>query len=144
MGDAVIRFEERPERGAVEFLYERLREFNLATTGLPAADDLLALVRNEHGAIDAGIHGWVWGGTAEVDLLWVHEASRGRGLGHALLLAFEEEARRRGCAQVVLETFDFQALAFYGRHGYTEVGRTDAYPVGHSHHVLRRRLTGAD
>lgn len=142
--DREIRFEQRSDRDAVEFLYERVRDHNLAATGLPVADDLLALVRNEQGAIDGGIHGWAWGGTAEVDLLWVHESVRGRGLGASLLRAFEAEAGRRGCTQVVLETFEFGPRGFYERRGYTEVGRTDGYPAGHTHLVLRKRLTDAD
>ncbi|MFM7270240.1 MAG: GNAT family N-acetyltransferase [Actinomycetes bacterium] len=139
-----IQFEERPDRSAVEFLYERVREHNLAAADLPEARDLLALVRSEHGAVDGGIHGWCWGGTAEVDLLWVHESMRGRGMGGSLLAAFEAEARRHGCTQVVLETFAFGPVAFYARRGYTEVGRTEGYPTGHAHLVLRKRLTTTD
>jgi len=65
-----IRFEPTPQPRAVEFLHARVTEFNLATTGLPPADTLLALERDDVGEIVAGIHGWVWGGTAEIDLLW--------------------------------------------------------------------------
>ena len=42
-----IQFEERPDRGAVEFLYERVREHNLSAAGLPEARDLLALGREQ-------------------------------------------------------------------------------------------------
>ncbi|MEY4008046.1 MAG: hypothetical protein RLZZ467_1101 [Gemmatimonadota bacterium] len=139
-----IRFEPIEERSALEFLFERITEHNLSTTGLPPADRLLALERDDVGEIVAGIHGWVWGGTAEVDLLWVEETRRHRGIGGALLDAFETEARRRGATQVVLDTADFQAPAFYARRGYTEVGRVDDYPRGHALRRLRKRLATAD
>jgi ribosomal protein S18 acetylase RimI-like enzyme len=139
-----IRFEVVGERSAVEFLYERVSESNLAVTGLEPAEILLALERDDVGAIIAGIHGWVWGGTAEVDLLWVDEPRRRRGTGGALLTAFEAEARRRGARQVVLDTADFQAPAFYARRGYTEVGRIDDYPTGHALRRMRKRLVASD
>lgn len=135
-----IRFEPVPDAAAVEFLYERVTEFNLAATGLPPADRLLALERDDVGEIVAGINGWVWGGTAEVDLLWVEESRRRRGRGAALLAAFEREAARRGATQVVLDTADFQAPAFYARAGYTEAGRVDDYPRGQALRRFRKAI----
>lgn len=139
-----IRFEPVEERTALEFLFERITEFNLGTTGLPPAERLLALQRDDVGEIVAGIYGWVWGGAAEVDLLWVEETRRHHGIGGALLDAFEAEARRRGATQVVLDTADFQAPAFYARRGYVEVGRVDDYPQGHALRRMRKRLVTAD
>ena len=136
-----IRFEPTPQPRAVEFLHARVTEFNLATTGLPPADTLLALERDDVGEIVAGIHGWVWGGTAEIDLLWVEASRRGCGRGSALLGAFEREAARRGATQVVLDTADFQAPDFYARAGYVEVGRVDDYPRGRALRRFRKGLT---
>lgn len=135
-----IRFDPSPARSAVEFLHARVTEFNLASTGLAPADTLLALERDDVGEIVAGIHGWVWGGTAEVDLLWVEESRRGDGIGGALLEAFEREAARRGATQVVLDTLDFQAPGFYRRRGYVDAGRVEDYPQGHALHRLRKVL----
>lgn len=135
-----IRFERVAERNAIEFLHERITEFNLAATDVGPAERLLALQRDDVGEIVAGIFGWVWGGTAEVDLLWVEGSRRRTGIGGALLAAFEREAARRGATQVVLDTMDFQAPAFYRHRGYEETGRVDDYPRGHALRRLRKAI----
>ena len=89
----------------------------------------------------AGICGNTWGGTCELRQLWVEESRRGRGLGTKLLQAAEQEARRRGCTQIVLMTFSFQAPAFYRKNGFDLVAAVDAHPRGHHNFLMRKRLT---
>jgi len=133
-----VEMETEPSASDVEFLYARITEANLAATGLPAAERISAWLRDDSGEIEAGIYGWSWGGTAEVDLLWVSESRRRTGLGSALLDAFESEAIARVCSQIVLSTFDFQAPEFYERRGYTSLGRVDNYPAGGWHTTMRK------
>ena len=61
-------------------------------------------------------------------------------VGTRVLVAAEEEVRRRGCEQVALSTHSFQAPRFYARRGYVECGRTPAYPRGHDQIHLVKRL----
>jgi len=88
-----------------------------------------------------GLFGWTWGGCGYIDLLWVRSDLRGSGLGARLLATAEEEIARRGCDQVALSTHSFQAPGFYARFGYQECGRTPAYPHGHDHIHLVKRLS---
>jgi len=138
--ETALQIETEPSASDVEFLYARITESNLLATGLPAAEGISAWVRNDSGEIEAGIYGWSWGGTAEVDLLWVSESRRRTGLGSALLDAFESEAIARVCSQIVLSTFDFQAPEFYERRGYTSLGRVDNYPAGGWHTTMRKLI----
>jgi ribosomal protein S18 acetylase RimI-like enzyme len=71
---------------------------------------------------------------------WVDESRRHRGLGTRLFEAAEQEARRRGCTQIVLMTFSFQAPAFYERHGFEVVATIDNHPRGHHNLLMRKRL----
>src|SRR5215831_20287322 len=112
--ELVVESEPRPED--VLYLEDRIYEFNSAATGITDGAWLSILVRDEHDRIVAGICGNTWGGTCEIRQFWVEESRRHRGLGTELFRAAEREARRRGCTQIVLMTFSFQAPAFYGKH----------------------------
>src|SRR5215471_18049431 len=95
----VTRVDPTPED--VQYLEDRIYEFNSKATGI-ADGDWLAFVGREGEAIVAGICGNTWGGTCEVRQFWVDESRRGGGLGTRLFEALEDEARRRGCTQIVL------------------------------------------
>jgi len=130
-----------PDESARTFLQDRINEFNYDTTGIRDGRELFVIGR-EGGEIVGGIYGWTWGGTCDIQYLWVREDRRGAGLGSRLLRAAEEEAERRGCAQVVVATHSFQAPEFYRRFGYEVTGDVEGYPVGHSHITLRKPLSG--
>jgi len=138
--ELVIETDPRP--GRVQYLEDRIYEFNSGVTGIADGEWLAIFVRNDAGRIIAGIAGASWAGTCEIRQFWVDESRRGRGLGTRLLAAAEGEARRRGCTQIVLQTFTFQAPAFYARHGFTTVTAMDGYPRGHRNLVMRKRLDG--
>ena len=71
---------------------------------------------------------WDW---LAIDALWVEREFRGRGYGRLLLAKAEEIARSRGCTHSRLDTFDFQARAFYERVGYAVYAQLDGFPPGH-------------
>lgn len=78
-------------------------------------------------------------------LLNIHDLAvlpehRGRGVGRALLVAVEEEARRRGCCKLTLEVRDDNRAAarLYARLGFGP-GRAESTPV--PHRFLERRLS---
>lgn len=129
--------------GLRERLDEEINAFNAAITGHHDGRLLCITVRGKSGDLHAGLHGWTWGGCGYIDLLWVRDDQRGRGLGTRLLATAEREIQRRGCDRVALSTHSFQAPDFYVRFGYQECGRTPAYPHGYDHIHLLKRL-GAD
>ena len=117
-----------------------LHEFNFATTGYRDGRSLSCFLRDDDGALVAGIDGFTWGGYARIDYLWVAEPRRGQGLGSRLLAAAEAEARRRGCGTIVLDTHSFQAPDLYRRHGYTEIGTTVDTPRGYTQTLFQKGL----
>lgn len=138
-----LEFEEDPTPDQVRFLEDRLYEFNVDATGIADGRLLAIFVRADDGHILAGLCGHTWGRCCEIRQLWVHESRRGRGIGTTLLAAAEDEARRRGCDQILLTTHSFQAPALYRKLGFEVIGTAEEYPHGHQQLWLRKRLGGA-
>jgi ribosomal protein S18 acetylase RimI-like enzyme len=126
-----------------EVLDKGLDEYNFAATGTTAADQSHFSVKvvDDSGAIVGGLAAWTWAGLCGISMLWVREDSRKDGWGSKILLAAEEEARRRGCDRVSVASFTFQAPEFYQRHGYVETGRTLGIPGGHEDVHMFKGLT---
>jgi ribosomal protein S18 acetylase RimI-like enzyme len=117
-----------------------LHAFNLDATGLRDDRVLSCIVRDRDDRLIAGIDGFSWGGYARIEYFWVHEALRRRGLGTRLLTAAENEARRRGCTKIVLDTHSFQAPRFYRALGYQDVGTSHDIPMGFSETHFEKTL----
>src|SRR5262245_55811353 len=128
-----------PTPDDVQYLEDRIYELNSRVTGIGNGEFLAFFVR-EGDRIVAGVCGNTWGGTCEIRQLWVEESQRHRGLGEQLLHAAEQEARRRGCTQIVLMTFSFQAPAFYEQNGFEVVATIADHPRGHRNLLMRKRL----
>jgi ribosomal protein S18 acetylase RimI-like enzyme len=131
---------EDPSPNDVQFLEERLYEFNRTVTGINDGRALGVFVRDDSGRIVAAAIGHTWGGTCELRQVWVAEAQRRAGLGRRLVAAAEAEATRRGCSQLVLVTHSFQAPNFYRRLGFEVVSELSDYPRGHAYLLLRKSL----
>ena len=140
MGPELTPIEPTPQD--VEYLEDRLYEHNSTVTGIGDGQLLAFLVRDDSGRIVAGLCGNTWGGTCEIRQFWVEESQRHRGLGTQLFRAAEREARRRGCTQMLLMTFSFQAPAFYERHGFEVVATIADHPRGHRTLLMRKHLDG--
>jgi GNAT superfamily N-acetyltransferase len=128
------------ERDSVE-LRDAVHAYNQETTGFRDGLALSCFVRDDDGRLVAGIDGFTWGGYARVEYLWVEESRRHLGYGRQLLEAAEDEARRRGCVTLVLDTHDFQAPWLYTRLGYKLAGTTHDTPRGYRQYLYEKRLS---
>jgi GNAT superfamily N-acetyltransferase len=120
VGDADAALDQR--------LSDELDAFNFAACGMSNLRELTVKVEDTDGSLVAGLSGWTWGTCAGIAMVWVREDARKEGWGSRLLEAAEDAARQRGCTQVLVSSFTFQAPEFYRRHGYVETGRTQALP----------------
>ncbi len=134
--------ESEPDPKDVQILVDRIIEFNCATTGYHDGELLAIFDRGESGEVRAGLSGFTWGGTCKVEWLWVSEVLRGQGIGRALMVRAEEEARRRGCARMVVDTHSFQAPGFYQKLGFKIVGTYTDFPRGYQAFFLEKIISG--
>ena len=86
-----------PSEKEIKLVRESLTAFNNVYAGEDGHAALNIVEYDKDGNVIAGILGGTYWGWMYVDILWVHEAHRKKGLGSKLLLAAEAEASRRGC-----------------------------------------------
>jgi GNAT superfamily N-acetyltransferase len=141
--DSKLIIDSQPRPDDVQYLEDRIYEFNSDATGIGDGAWLTLLVRDEQDRIVAGLSGATWGGCFEIRQFWVDESRRRQGLGTTLFKAAEEEARRRACRQILLSTFTFQAPAFYAKLGFDVIATIDDHPHGHQNLLLRKQLDEA-
>ena len=136
-----LKIEVEPVPADIRFLEDRLYDFNVEQIGFDDGKWLSIFVRNDQGTIVAGLHGWTWCGSCRVQSLWVHKDLRRQGYGTHLLGAAEQEARARGCDQLLLDTFSFQAPLFYQKLGYEVIGAVEGFPRRpHTEYHLKKTL----
>lgn len=134
--------EDSPHPADVAFLDSRIDAFNMAATGRADGRGFAVLRRDPHGRIVGGATGYAWAGIGHLDVMWLDEGLRARGLGRELLALAEAEMGRRGASAVYVESYTFQAPGFYERMGYERIGFVDGLPPGHGHVLLRKLLAG--
>jgi GNAT superfamily N-acetyltransferase len=116
-----------------------LRAYNLAAAGKFDHRPLTITIR-QRGKIVAGLSAETFFGWMFVSLLWVSERHRGKGWGASLMQTAEAEARERGARNVYLDSFSFQAPAFYAKLGYREFGRLKEFPAGYDRVFMTKAL----
>ncbi len=135
-----LDFEPRPQSADVQILTEGLTEHALPFTMRPGFVPAAVFLRCDDAVVWGGITGsinWNW---LHVQLLWVHPEMASQGHGGRLLASLEQHATEQGCRYAHVETFSFQAAAFYERHGYREFARLADYPPGYEQVYLKKTL----
>jgi len=139
-----MRFAIRPVEGDHESVHKAVLDsliaFNDAKAGESGYRPMAFAIQDERGQMIGGLSGATAYGWLFVELLFVPESLRRRGLGTDLIRRAEAEALARGCHSVWLDTFEFQARGFYERLGYTCFGELKNYPAG-SRFFMSKRLT---
>ena len=120
-----------PTEKEIDFINQALAKFNDEKVG-PDNHELLNIVEyDENKNIIGGILGGTYWG-------WMH--IRKKGIGSQLLNAAEEEARKRGCHSVHVDTMSWQAPDFYKKHGYKIISELNDIPKGNKKYHLIKEL----
>ncbi len=121
----LIEQAERPDDAYMP-IWAPLLKFNQETVGDAQGLPFALIVRD---GTSPEVLGGLWAlslwGSFYIGLVVTPEDARGQGLGSDMLARAEAEARARGCRQMWLDTYAFQARAFYERHGFSVFGQID-------------------
>jgi len=134
---------DRPAPGTFEAIFRALEASSESVIGLAVVKWLVIPLHDATGHVVGGLWGCTNFQWLHVQMLFVPEGQRGRGIGAALMASAEAEARARGCRGVHVDTFSFQAVSFYRGLGYRSFGTLEDYPPGHSQVYFYKRFDKA-
>ena len=136
-----ISVDVNPDPKDMQFISENLSRDSENRTGLKKDFRKLGFfVRDSTGGLVGGLVvdiAWDW---LYICNIWLEEGLRGRGFGKRLLEMAEVEAKKIGCRNAYLETFNFQARPFYEKLGYEVYGTLDDIPPGHRRYFMKKKL----
>jgi GNAT superfamily N-acetyltransferase len=129
--DLDLALVDSPDREDLEFIGQQLSRFNEDQGGQDEFRRVFISLREKSGALVGGLYGTTYWGWLHIEVLFVIEEYRRRGLGGRLLEMAELEGAVRGARRAFLDTFSFQAIDFYCRRGYQVFGELLDFPPGH-------------
>ena len=121
----IIRGTARPDDAYLP-IWAPLLAFNEKTVGDAQGQPFaLTITSPEREDVLGGLWGLSLWGSFYIGLVVTPEGARGQGLGTELMVRAEAEARARGCRNLWLDTYAFQARAFYEGLGFKLFGQLD-------------------
>ena len=118
-----IRITDDGNERDIHEIHEMLRDYNLRHREASENVPLGVFLEDETGRKFAGLTGETFGNWLCIRFLFA-----------------ENEARQCGCKYAFVDTFSFQAPAFYEKHGYREVFTLEDYPYTEKRHYYTKAL----
>ena len=131
---------ENTESQKSQIIGDLIRSYNRSKREVAESEPLNLYVEDEHGEIMAGLVAETFGNWLEIEYLFVKEDLRGQGIGSQLLHQAESEAKMRNCRFAFVNTYQFQAPAFYQKYDYKEVFTLKDYPYTGQRHYYQKDL----
>ena len=131
---------ENTESQKSQIIGDLIRSYNRSKREVAESEPLNLYVEDEYGEIMAGLVAETFGNWLEIEYLFVKDDLRGQGIGSQLLQRAESEAKNRNCRYVFVNTYQFQAPAFYQKHDYQEVFTLKDYPCTGQRHYYQKDL----
>ena len=123
-----------------QIIGDLIHSYNRSKREVAESEPLNLYVEDEYGEIMAGLVAETFGNWLEIEYLFVKEDLRGQGIGSQLLHQAESEAKMRNCRFAFVNTYQFQAPAFYQKQGYKEVFTLKDYPYTGQRHYYQKDL----
>ena len=121
-----------------QIIGDLIRSYNRSKREVAESEPLNLYVEDDSGELMAGLIAETFGNWLQIEYLFVKEDLRGQGIGSQLLQQTESEAKKRNCRFAFVNTYQFQAPAFYQKQGYKEVFTLKDYPyIGQRHYYQK-------
>jgi len=118
-----IELDTSPTDESISRIYDGLARFNEPHFPGLREETLGLYAKNDDDEIVGGLYALIHSSTVWLKYIWLAEQIRGQGTGSELVSRLEDEVRKRGVDAICVDTYSFQAPAFYEKHGFVEAGR---------------------
>jgi len=81
---------------------------------------------------------WEHSDALYIDVLWCDEHYRQKGVGTKIISMIDEVAINKRLSKIFVDTYAFQAQAFYQKHGFYCIGTIREYLLGHDRMFMRK------
>ncbi|KXU14739.1 Acetyltransferase [Streptococcus infantis] len=131
---------ENTESQKSQIIGDLIHSYNRSKREAAESEPLNIYVEDDSSEIMARLVAETFGNWLEIEYLFVNEELRGQGIGSQLLQRAESEAKKRNCRFAFVNTYQFQAPAFYQKHGYKEVFTLKDYPYTGQRYYYQKDL----
>ena len=131
---------ENVESQKSQVIGDLIRSYNRSRREAAESEPLNLYVEDDNGQLLAGLVAETFGNWLEIEYLFVKEVIQGQGIGSKLLEQAESEAKMRNCRFAFVNTYQFQAPAFYKKQGYKKVFTLKDYPYTGQRHYYQKDL----
>ena len=135
-----VTIEDDADGAILDALVVGMRAFNAEAAGVLPAHKIAVAIRGDDGKVHGGVIGRLAGDSVYMEIVFNDDAVRGTGLGRAMMLEAEAEAKRLGAREAWLYTMSFQARPFYEKLGYAQFAELPWLGGRHARHFMRKDL----
>ncbi len=136
----LVTYSDAPSEADFRAIFDALNDATAPIAGRARLVPVAVLLHDYEGAVIGGLWGRTVYSWLTIEMLVVPALLRGRGIGSSVMGQAERIALERGCIGMQVATFDFQAVGFYERLGFSVFGVQEDMPPGHRQLFLSKRL----
>jgi ribosomal protein S18 acetylase RimI-like enzyme len=138
--DYHFEYQENPVQKDEQVLFEGIVDDALLKKKMDRITPFGIFIKDAHGVVLGGVNGFSCYGSLYVDMLWLKDELRKRGLGKKLMIEAERIGRERGCTFSTVDTMDWEALPFYQKLGYSIEFVREGFDKESKMYMLRKEL----
>lgn len=138
--DYHFEYQEEPIQEDEQVLFEGITDEAMLKKKMDRITPFGIFIKNSHGVVLGGVNGFSCYGCLYVDMLWLKDELRKKGLGKKLMMEAEKVGLERRCTFSTVDTMDWEALPFYQKFGYRVEFIRQGFEKESKMYMLRKEL----
>ncbi len=127
-----------PSASDDKIIRDGIVNFNSQTINEKASH--FSIIAKDGSQIKGGALIWEHSDALYIDVLWCNENYRNKGVGTKIISMIDDVAINKRLPKIFVDTYAFQAQAFYQKHGFYCIGIVPEYLLGHDRMFMRKNV----